>query len=665
MASAAPTIQRAPPADAALDFGALRSEGLGIARAASSDIWTDYNAHDPGVTILEQLCYALTESAYRIGFPAEDLLADPAGGIAGVGSVLYRPWRILPCEPVTLNDYRRLLIDRVEGLANVWFDPVATADGAPSGLYDIRLYAAPHLPGLRGERRRHERIVEHARRVFLRHRALCEDIGSIERLEALPVSIEACIDVDPASRPEEVMAALIQQLACYLAPEPRRSPAAPLIAKGATLADLLEGPLPANGFIADAALAPRRTQVTEAELRQQAAAVPGVLAVRTLRLLVPEQVTLGDCYLSLQLDLESDPIQIFVGGAPCEIARGEVRRRLKALWEQHRGCYRILPELRRLFPPPGGQPRPPGNYVPVSSQFPAVYGIGPGGLSRDAPPARQAQAKQLLGYLALFERLNVDLLERLAHLPLLISAEPPDEDAFETPLAQVIPSLAALLIDEGPDPEKVDGRSAIPLPQQDRLLDFLLALYGENPGPFLPFRAGRGEEVRLHQVLPVKRALLTHLVAAGNGRGRGFDYRARRWRRHCAGVELRSRIMLGAESHGERRRRPRLSIVEHVLLRPRCSPQGGGPDPMTITAVIHLPEEAAKLLDRAAIVAMVRANTAVHIALQTCFVDRSEWVEFRRLHKLWRRAMRDELPEVVDWISNDLRSLFARWAPEQ
>ncbi|NBQ69842.1 MAG: hypothetical protein EBU46_13880 [Nitrosomonadaceae bacterium] len=38
-----------------LDFETLRKEAIGKVQELSGDIWTDYNLHDPGVTILEQL----------------------------------------------------------------------------------------------------------------------------------------------------------------------------------------------------------------------------------------------------------------------------------------------------------------------------------------------------------------------------------------------------------------------------------------------------------------------------------------------------------------------------------------------------------------------------------------------------------------------------------
>ena len=89
-----PTLQ----ADNGLDYAALLQAGLALAQTAAADSWTDYNLHDPGVTLLEQLCYGLTDIAYRIDFPVADHLSGP-GDIIAYGS-------ISDTQPKTLNGVR-------------------------------------------------------------------------------------------------------------------------------------------------------------------------------------------------------------------------------------------------------------------------------------------------------------------------------------------------------------------------------------------------------------------------------------------------------------------------------------------------------------------------------------------------------------------------------
>ena len=68
--SVATAISSAPPDEAILDWSALVEEGRASIAAMSDGRWTDFNAHDPGITILELVAYALTDLGYRAGHPA-------------------------------------------------------------------------------------------------------------------------------------------------------------------------------------------------------------------------------------------------------------------------------------------------------------------------------------------------------------------------------------------------------------------------------------------------------------------------------------------------------------------------------------------------------------------------------------------------------------------
>ena len=56
------------------DYAFLRQEGINHIEKLASRIWTDYNTHDPGITILELLCYAITDLGYRSSYDIKDIL---------------------------------------------------------------------------------------------------------------------------------------------------------------------------------------------------------------------------------------------------------------------------------------------------------------------------------------------------------------------------------------------------------------------------------------------------------------------------------------------------------------------------------------------------------------------------------------------------------------
>ena len=117
-----PTLSTAPEADPALDQQQLFAIGLDHVRRLSRRLWTDHNIHDPGITTLELLAYALTDLAYRARFPLEDLLATATDNEAAMNGQFARARSILPGRPVTTDDYRKLLID-LPDIKNAWLLP--------------------------------------------------------------------------------------------------------------------------------------------------------------------------------------------------------------------------------------------------------------------------------------------------------------------------------------------------------------------------------------------------------------------------------------------------------------------------------------------------------------------------------------------------------------
>ena len=117
-------ISKFAPGDISMDFEQLRTEGISHLEDLATYIWTDFNAHDPGITILEVLCYAITDLGYRANLPIEDILAS---GANGTSQQFFSATSILPICPVTRNDYRKVLID-FPGVRNAWVERVCPND---------------------------------------------------------------------------------------------------------------------------------------------------------------------------------------------------------------------------------------------------------------------------------------------------------------------------------------------------------------------------------------------------------------------------------------------------------------------------------------------------------------------------------------------------------
>lgn len=105
------------------DFQFLLDEGFKYIEQFGSKFWTDYNAHDQGITILDVLCYAITELGYRADFDIKDLLTKKNGKIEN--NTFFSAATIFTNAPLTVIDYRKLLI-YIEGVSNAWILPTKT-----------------------------------------------------------------------------------------------------------------------------------------------------------------------------------------------------------------------------------------------------------------------------------------------------------------------------------------------------------------------------------------------------------------------------------------------------------------------------------------------------------------------------------------------------------
>lgn len=136
------TIQKTQSLNNSSNYELLRQKGLEYIEKLGSRLWTDYNIHDPGITMLEALSYALTDLGYRTSLDIKDLLALPAEETpdadgqypADKRQALYTARNILTVNPWTTDDFRKLLIN-IDGIKNGWLNCKKCA------CDDIYLYA--------------------------------------------------------------------------------------------------------------------------------------------------------------------------------------------------------------------------------------------------------------------------------------------------------------------------------------------------------------------------------------------------------------------------------------------------------------------------------------------------------------------------------------------
>lgn len=121
MAVDTPSIARPLAPSPSLNYEQLFLQGIQHIEKLSGKIWTDYNAHDPGITILEVLSYAITELGYRCDFAMGELV-EPSPESA-ILNEFFSLANVATNAPLTIDDYRKLLID-LDRVKNAWLEKV-------------------------------------------------------------------------------------------------------------------------------------------------------------------------------------------------------------------------------------------------------------------------------------------------------------------------------------------------------------------------------------------------------------------------------------------------------------------------------------------------------------------------------------------------------------
>jgi len=287
------------PASQSEDYEWLRNAGLSYIQQFSGKVWTDYNTHDPGVTILELLCYALTDLAYRTSFPVADILTAP--GQKGPDELdFFTARKILTTHPVTINDYRKLILDRIPGVRNVWLETMDNINYDPAiyfdekaitttltlppvnhpydilqlkGLYVVKIEAEdyetikghhPHylltLAKYRDKNSTHTEteaqadeykdcLKNYIKKLLIDSRNLCEDFEIVKVADEEFVAICADIELKPDANADKIFLAINSVLYNYINPNLHYYSFKELIDKGKRTEDIFNCPAATRGFI--------------------------------------------------------------------------------------------------------------------------------------------------------------------------------------------------------------------------------------------------------------------------------------------------------------------------------------------------------------------------------------------------------------------------------
>lgn len=588
MAMVPVTIERLKPDPDGLDFDALKRAGIALLQDLSGQIWTDYNAHDPGITILEQLCYALTELGYRSDFPPEDYLAAPDGSIDPQQHALFLPNEIYPSETLTDHDLRTVLYDRVPEIEDCWFEDVAPAQGdgaktaGKTGLLRVFLRLGDTATGEPGPERdaMEERICQRVKQLVVLHRTLCSDVHEVCIVNTVPYLLAGEIEIDSHREPAAVFADIFFQCSHQINSGFRIERYDEMVARGTSLDSLFSGPRTLHGYIADDDVDGERGGIPVVRLIGLIRAIPGVRQVHRLticdadgREVDPSSLS-ADTLVRLQFpttDVQKGLLQLRMTRAsrgqevldPVQQAERDAdmiedaRIELKKLrFESSAGRHRTQ-SLDQIVVAPSGEHRRFNEYHSIQYQFPTVYGINEYGVPASAPKQQILSANQLKAYLYLFEQLMANYLQGLEDIPKLFSVSADTRQTYSTQRINntMLPRIEGMYTTDAAGMDAALARILAKFdPVEDRrnrVLDTLLGMYGEtfSQRSLRKFTVYHGRNAN-EWLLQNKLAFLTHIVSLNRRRASAFYYSdASIDSNNVSGAQAKIAILLGMHEH--------------------------------------------------------------------------------------------------------------------
>ncbi|MEM7295348.1 MAG: hypothetical protein AAF330_01785, partial [Pseudomonadota bacterium] len=291
-----------------ITFAELRRASIDHAQAASGDLWTDYNLHDPGVTLLEQTSFALTQVAYAADFEVRDLMTDTEGRFAmGSENALYDPSRVLKGNPVTLSDMNAYFSD-LPHIARAWVE-----EAPQPGFY--RITAVPS-----SDDRSEDALRADITRAFERVRPLCTGLAKVTIARKQRVVLRGEIGITATVSPERIAAELYFAVSLIL----RGHPYTRHRVKGASRASVFDNPsallhTPGSRRFRNPKLETYRSVLLE---------IPGIESITDLRIgaLDPESGEVPQFYAAVLPILDGQVgLSFSLEGAEIELSAAAIR----------------------------------------------------------------------------------------------------------------------------------------------------------------------------------------------------------------------------------------------------------------------------------------------------------------------------------------------------
>ena len=439
-----------------LDFDKLRKEGLEHIGQLAGKVWTDHNVHDPGITILEVLIYAIMDLGYKTNLPFRDLIS--LKDQLPKDDNFLTPREILSINPVTILDYRKLLLESPD-VRNVWIEPaeqeikLSIASGnntlncgqnndrpiqdcnnnpisgtiSLNGLYKIYIEKE-------NKEKDDEEIINDVRKMWSQYRNLCEDLIDVTILESLELGVCAEVELIAGADSAKIYKAILVAIRQFIQPQINYYTLSELLEKGRTMDEIFAGrPFrdESFGFVdtVEFEALKRRKAIYLSDLYHVILSIDGVRKIKSIKIqggaLINQpsyQWVEGNVIQDVQIpvfSLEKTCVDLYSANGHLTLEKSKIHATLPFFKK-----FRLSVDKLDASVPAGKYRGDLSRYWSIQNDFPVVYGIGEDSLAENLSLERKTQALQLKGYLLFYDQLLANYTAQLGNIRALFSLKP-------------------------------------------------------------------------------------------------------------------------------------------------------------------------------------------------------------------------------------------------
>ena len=204
-------------------FDNLQKNALETIRELSGQLWTDHAPHDPGITTLDILNYALSELDYQMSFPLEQYLTGSNNRFNPEDYGLFSPERVSGMAPVTPKDYRDHFLDQLDNtdylmnLSDLQIHPYRSNDQICHCWFDLIIELSSFISEDQ-HKQEEKKIKEKIEELYHANRNLGEALHAIHFVRRKPLLLIGNIDIDGSISPEKTLIAIYTEAIQLFAP---------------------------------------------------------------------------------------------------------------------------------------------------------------------------------------------------------------------------------------------------------------------------------------------------------------------------------------------------------------------------------------------------------------------------------------------------------------